>query len=130
MKKVFLGGTCNGSKWRDKLIPMLEINYFNPVVADWNEEAYQRELREREECDYCLYVITPMSESVYSIAEIVDDSNKRPDKVIMCVLEEDDNKVFNKTELKHRLKVAQLVQDNGGIICDNLENLASYLNNN
>ena len=27
-KKVFLGGVCNGSKWRDKLIPMLKINYF------------------------------------------------------------------------------------------------------
>lgn len=25
MKKVFLGGTCNKSKWRDELIKMLEI---------------------------------------------------------------------------------------------------------
>ena len=27
MKKVFLGGTCNGSDWREKLIPKLKINY-------------------------------------------------------------------------------------------------------
>ena len=34
MKKVFLGGTCNGSDWRKKLIPKLKIDYFNPVVED------------------------------------------------------------------------------------------------
>jgi len=37
MKRVFLGGTCNNSKWRDVLIPRLKIDYFNPVVDDWNE---------------------------------------------------------------------------------------------
>ncbi len=25
--KVFLGGTCNDSLWREKLIPMLSIDY-------------------------------------------------------------------------------------------------------
>jgi hypothetical protein len=37
MKKVFLGGTCNESLWRDKLIKLLKIEYFNPVVPDWTE---------------------------------------------------------------------------------------------
>jgi hypothetical protein len=49
--KVFLGGMCNDSLWRERLIPTLEIDYFNPVVEDWNEEAQERELKEREECD-------------------------------------------------------------------------------
>ena len=26
--KVFLGGTCNGSLWRNELIPQLKIDYF------------------------------------------------------------------------------------------------------
>ena len=42
-KKVFLGGTCNKSKWRDELIDLLKIDYFNPVVDDWNEEAQKEE---------------------------------------------------------------------------------------
>lgn len=33
--KVFLGGTCNGSKWREELIPLLQVGYFNPVVDEW-----------------------------------------------------------------------------------------------
>ena len=42
MKKVFLGGTCNGSTWREELIPILEINYFNPVVSDWTPEVNKK----------------------------------------------------------------------------------------
>lgn len=40
MKKVFLGGTCNESAWREELIQMLNVDYFNPVVDDWTEECY------------------------------------------------------------------------------------------
>jgi hypothetical protein len=79
-KKVFLGGTCNNSTWREKLIPMLKINYFNPVVDEWTPECQEEEIRQKEICDYCLYTITNEMTGVYSIAKAVDDSNKRPEK--------------------------------------------------
>nr|DAY95266.1 MAG TPA: Nucleoside 2-deoxyribosyltransferase like protein [Caudoviricetes sp.] len=143
MKKVFLGGTCNNSLWRDALIPMLNIDYFNPVVDDWTEECYQEELKQREICDYCLYVITPRMTGVYSIAEVVDDSNKRPERTIFCVLGEDRmqnvserslyaeirNKVyFNKGQLKSLDKVGRMVENNGGQYFNSLEEVAEYLN--
>lgn len=129
-KKVFLGGTCNESKWRDKLIPMLKIDYFNPVVDDWTEECYQEELRQREICDYCLYVITPRMTGVYSIAEVVDDSNKRPNKTILCVLKKDGDfeLFFNKSQMKSLDKVGQMVKMNGGKYFKSLEEVATYLN--
>jgi hypothetical protein len=34
MKKVFLGGTCNGSAWRDAFIKDLQIDYFQPQGED------------------------------------------------------------------------------------------------
>lgn len=110
-KKVFLGGTCGKSTWRDELIPLLEIDYFNPVVDDWNEEAYQKELYEREHCDYVLYVITKDMEGVYSIAEVVDDSNKRPNKTIFMFIEEG----FYKAQIKSLEAVGRMVDKNGGI---------------
>jgi hypothetical protein len=58
-KRVFLGGTCNGSTWRDKFIPLLNIDYFNPVVPTWDESAKQEELFQRRTCSALLYVITP-----------------------------------------------------------------------
>lgn len=57
--KVFLGGTCNESMWREFVKARIECEYFDPVVDDWNEEARKRERYEREHCDYVLYTITP-----------------------------------------------------------------------
>ena len=145
MKKVFLFGSCNESAWRYELIKMLEIEYFNPVVDDWTEEYYQEELRQREICDYCLYVITPRMKGVYSIAEVVDDSNKRPEKTIFCLLDydlsdykmkiEDGKKVrryvemFDVSQLKSLDKVGVMVEKNGGKYFRELREVAEFLNN-
>ena len=85
MKTIFLGGTCNNSTWREKLIPLLDIDYFNPVVDDWTPDCMAEEIKQREKCDFVLYVITPEMTGVYSIAEVTDDSNKRPEKTIKVV---------------------------------------------
>jgi hypothetical protein len=126
--KVFLGGTCNNSKWREELIKKLEIAYFNPVVKDWNDDAYKRELKEREECDFVLYVITPLMTGVYSIAEAIDDSNKQPQKTIFSVKERDGKAVFNNAQSKSLEAVEKMIVKNGGKVCK-FEELHKLLNN-
>ena len=125
---VFLGGTCNDSTWRERLIQMLRVPYFNPVVPDWTEEAYQRELRERETCQFCLYVLTPKMTGVYSIAEAVDDSNKRPGKTIFCYLPEDDGVEFSQAQVKSMEAVKKMIRKNGGHVCEALPDVAAFLN--
>ena len=132
MVKVFLGGICNESNWRDILITKLDktkVDYFNPVVDDWTEECQKREIYEREHCDFCLYVITPLMTSVYSIAEVTDDSNKRPEKTLFCVLHEDKNKKFTGAQLKSLYQVCNLVSSNNGKCFASLDDIANYLNN-
>ena len=126
--KVFLGGTCNESRWREELIEMLEIDYFNPIVEDWTEECMEEEIRQREICDYCLYVITPKMTGVYSIAEVVDDSNKRPDKCLFCVLEKDEEEAFDKAQIKSLGAVSKLVANNGAKTFNSLKEIAEFLN--
>ena len=135
--KVFLGGTCNGSTWREKLIPLLEIDYFNPVVEDWTPACMEEEKRQRELCDFCLYVITPKMTGVYAIAEAVEDSIKRPEKTIFCLLAEDDDECdgaceseysFSKSQLKSLNQVGVMVERNGGKFFVSLEMAAAYLN--
>ena len=126
--KVFLGGTCNNSKWRDIITPKLEIDYFNPVVENWTEDDYQNELREREECDFCLYVITPKMKGTYSIAEVIDDSNKRPDKTIFCFVEKDGKDEFDKEQIKSLDKVGGMVENNGGQYLKSLNQIVKFLN--
>lgn len=130
MKKVFLGGTCANSKWREKLIPMLKINYFNPVVKNWNEKARDQEIYERENDDFVLYVLT-RAYSTYSIAEVVDDSNKRPEKTIVCIFNEElsyGSLAMSNQELKHLDQVGKLVERNGAKFFVSLEEVAEYLN--
>lgn len=122
--KVFLGGTCSGYKWRDKLIPMLKCEYYNPIVKNWSEENRIKEVNERENADFVLYVITSGIKGVYSIAEVVDDSNKRPEKTIFCVLDEGMD-----YKMKHSLDaVKNLVAANGAAVCRDLEAVAAYIN--
>lgn len=142
--KVFLGGTCNGSLWRETLIPMLGagVEYFNPVVKDWTPECQEREIQERENCDVCLYVITPKMTGVYSIAEAVDDSNKRPEKTLFCFTDADffgedtgavahenvNYPVFDRHQVKSLKMVGAMVEKNGGTWAKSLEEVATMLN--
>ena len=128
MPKVFLGGTCNESKWRGRLIPGLKIDYFDPVVPDWTPECQAEELRQRDLCDYCLYVITPYMTGVYSIAEVVDDSNKRPDRTVFCVLPTDEQAEFTKGQLRSLRAVGGMVSRNGAHSFESLDDVADFLN--
>lgn len=128
-KKVFLGGTCSDSLWREELKPLLKIDYFDPVCdGEWTQEAYLRELHERETSDFVMYVVTPKMGGVYSIAEVIDDSNKRPEKTLFCYLPADDGDVFTKAELKSLKAVAKMVMKNGGKVFNNLIEMVDYLN--
>lgn len=76
--KIFLGGTCADTTWRDELMPLLDkagINYFNPVVKDWTPECQAIEEDEKNnKCSCHLYVITKEMMGTYSIAEIINSA--------------------------------------------------------
>ena len=126
-KVVFLGGTCNNSTWRDELIPMLNIDYFNPVVDNWTPECQEEEIKQRKICDYVLYVITPKMVGTYSIAEVVDDSNKRPKKTFFCYLKDDGDKKFGEKEIKSLEQVAKMIKSNGATVCKDLKEISEVL---
>jgi hypothetical protein len=128
-KRIALMGTCNNSTWRDYLIPMLDIEFFNPVVEDWTPECMENEILQRQTCDYVLYTITPEMTGVYSIAEVVDDSNKRPHKTIMCILNDSkDGSTFSKHQTKSLTQVGKMVEENGGVVFTSLIEVANYVN--
>jgi hypothetical protein len=127
-KKVFLGGTCNESTWRERLIKDLTIDFFNPVVEDWTPECMDEEIKQRKTCDFCLYVITPKMTGMYSIAEVVDDSNKRPEQTVFCFLEADDGECFETHQTKSLKQIEKMVEENGATVCKTLVEVAGFLN--
>lgn len=133
MKTIFLGGTCNKSNWRELLKPLLKINYFDPVVPNWTPADQEREIASRKTSDFVLYTITPRMTGVYSIAEVVDDSNKRPAKTVFLVLPSDtadDGKAmeFDKVQTKSLAAVTKMVRNNGAVVCSTLQEVADYVN--
>ena len=129
-KRVFLGGTCNESLWRNRMMIFLfkgGVEYFNPVVDDWNDPAMENELREREACDFYLYGITPKMMGTYSIAEVVDDSNKRPEKTILVLMRHDAGEKFTESQWKSLVSVGKMVKKNGGVVFDDLKLAAIHI---
>jgi hypothetical protein len=124
--KVFLGGTCAGRNWRDEIIPQLQCNYYNPIVKNWSEADRLREVHERQTADYVLYVLTSDMAGVYSIAEVIDDSNKRPMKTLLCVLYDG----FG-PKMSHSLRaVEKLAAENGARVFESLDEVVRFLNTN
>lgn len=128
MNKVFLGGTVGDSTWRNELIKKLTINYFNPVVDDWTPECMDIEEREKLEADYRLYVITPETKSTFSIAELIDDSNKYPEKTIISLVKSYGGESFSDRGYKHMKKVFDMAVSNGAKQVE-FDDLHIYLNN-
>lgn len=136
MNKVFLGGTCNGSTWREELKPKLKMPYFDPVVEDWNEEAMKREEIEKNASDYHLYVITNEMKGVYSIAEVVDSAWRSslasthkytisgPRHTVFCIIPDG----FDESQIKSLRAVGHIVDNRGQKYFENLEDVANFLN--
>lgn len=126
--KVFLGGTVNGSKWRDDIIPLLKIDYFNPVVDVWDDEALINEEEAKKTSDYFLFVITPKMNGFYSIAEVVDSSNKKPENTILCILKSDDGDEWTPHQLKSISQMEKMLRANGAVVFDSLDEVVEFLN--
>lgn len=126
--KVFLGGTCNESNWRNLIVTMLTIDYFNPVVPDWTPDCMAEEVRQRAECDICLFVITPKMTGIYAIAEVVDDSNKKPDRTVFVRLRADGQAKFDEGQWRSLGALEQLLSRNGVATFTDLKSAAIHIN--
>jgi hypothetical protein len=65
---------------------------------------------------------------VYSVAEAVDDSNKRPNKTLFCFLDKDGVETFDKVQIKSLNAVAKMVKNNGGKVFETLAEIVKFLN--
>lgn len=98
-KKIFLGGTCGESDWRKEVIDQLEsseIDYFNPVVDNWDDAAQQEEDKQKEKCGIHLYGLTKEQSGAYTFFEIPYSVHKGK-KVIILIIDILENEQFKTT---------------------------------
>lgn len=128
--KVFLGGTCNESNWRDEYIERLDkegYTSFNPVVDDWDDEAQALEEQAKKECDVLLFTITPKMSGVFSIAEVTERAIINPTRTIFNVIAGDGKYQFNQNQLDSLIAVGKLVTKYGGYFCSGLDSVVKAL---
>ena len=54
---------------------------------------------------------------VYSIAQVVDDSNKQPQKTLFTIITRDGRDYFTEGQIKSLLSVKQMIIKNGATYC-------------
>ena len=116
---VFLGGTCDNDMWRQDLIALIEskVDYYNPQkgIDEWCDADKAKEIEQRKTCDIIFYNITQAS-SIVSIAEAIDDSNKRPERTIVCLTCTD-------TPMKWAA-IDEMITNNGAVVVSDLDDAA------
>lgn len=124
MKTVYLAGTKE-SKWRDDLIPMLKISHFIPDET----MAYDQLSTKQDRCDFLLYVITPEGDiSLMDMATLIQNSNRRPGKTIICWFKEYDNVKFDDECAIEIKQIVDIAINNGARFFFDLKQVAEYLN--
>ena len=128
---VFLGGTCGNSTWRNKLIPMFgkNVEAFNPVVENWTPECQAIEDEHKANDDINLFVITPETNSPYSLFEIGVEAAKNPNRTVVCFLDNENGTVFEGQQAKAIKKITKDLKNLGVEVYDNLDSLALDLSN-
>ncbi len=125
--RIFLGGTCNNSVWREELISLIRVDYFNPVVEDWTPECQMVEMEEKEsKCNIHLYVITSAMVGVFSIAEVIDSVHNASVRTLLQVIPTG----FERPQLKSLEAVVDLVNYRGGVafLNNGLKKMARTIN--
>ncbi|MBV6644296.1 MAG: hypothetical protein KI790_02540 [Cyclobacteriaceae bacterium] len=127
--KVFLDGTENGSEWRVKLVPELDrmgIDYFDPTVLARSKRSHEEEIDQKNQSDFHLYLITPLMDDFENISELIEDSNKNPQKTIFSFMEQEQQLTFNEHQVKSLKRVGEMVEKNGGVWCRSNVDLLSF----
>ena len=126
---VFLGGTCNGSDWRENLVKLHDLPFLpiDPRVEYWERQHRLNEDELRENADYSIYVITPKMRGIYTFIQITEDACNRPNRTAFCILDEDDGETFL-PRLKRNLTVSsQRWEELGATKLENLKDINDWL---
>lgn len=125
---VGLFGTVN-SDWRERIIPMLKTNYFNPIVDDWTPEAQAQEELIKQTASGILFVISPKQKGFFSFVELTEFALQSPDRMFVCILDNDDNVSWDADAKKSIDAVRKFLTDKTDVtVYTTLEDVANAIN--
>lgn len=113
--KIFLGGTCGDSQWREAIIPLIQMECFNPVVENWTMETQQIEEEIKKAAAVNLYVITPKQSGFYSFSELTTAAIKEPKRTVIAFLDSDDGVEWTDKQKDSIEAIKSLLKQEAGV---------------
>jgi hypothetical protein len=127
--KVYLGGGLGVNSEALKVLKSsLKIDHFDPSSLPDDFHSFKISKEEWSNCDYCLYVLTPLMKGFDMVVNAVDDSNKRPNKTMYCFVNEDVGAKFTEHQIKSLKAIGETVKKNGATWFESLEDAITFLN--
>lgn len=127
MTGIFLGGTIAGPDYRELLIPLLKVPYFNPVVYNWTEADAVRENIAKQAAAINVFVITPAAIGMYSVAEMTELAITS-DKPLYVMFMEVEGYSWNEHQVKSNTQIKKLLSKYNVLLFEDLPLLANALN--
>lgn len=127
MTGIFLGGTIAGPDYRELLIPLLKVPYFNPVVDNWTEADAVRENIAKQAAAINVFVITPAAIGMYSVAEMTELAITS-DKPLYVMFMEVEGYSWNEHQVKSNTQIKKLLSKYNVLLFEDLPLLANALN--
>lgn len=116
--KVFIGSNDVGSNWRETL---------NSHLKGSKIEFIQGVKEGKGDSDFLLYVVTPKTNPLDTIINVVNDSNVEKAETIFCYLAEEDGAKFTEHQVKSLLATGKMIELNGGKYFTSIEQTANYI---
>lgn len=125
--RVYLGGNSSGSSWRTSIKELLNIDFYDPTLAD---SSQMQEIDQMShDCDFKLFVISPKVDNTESIRQFVNSSKDLSEQqTLLCILEQDDSRFFSGEDLKEMNNLKVMAQNHGVKTYQSLDDVADYLN--
>ena len=121
--KVYLGGTYGKNDYRVGMIPQLYCDYYNPKELQ-NLIGKDVDNEEKEKCNKILYVFTGEMRGFSGINDVVNDSRKYKERVILCILYSE----LSSTKCEILKDAENTCIKYGSIILRSIEEVVQYLN--
>ena len=127
---VFLGGTCADSTWRQEIMPSLNKNIqaFNPVTPNWTPECQAEEDKHKAQDDVNLFYLTPESNSLYSMTEIMRSAINDTGRTMVCIQREANGKEYTPEENQQMDLIEKKLKQYGAIVCNGQDDVTYKLN--
>ncbi|MGH1366612.1 MAG: hypothetical protein ACRBF0_23835 [Calditrichia bacterium] len=127
IKTVFVAGRGDYGNWRSTIKRLLTDNV---VIAESSGRGLvnaQHDAFEKEHADAIVFVITPSALSTFDLANAVNESNKRPEKTIVCFLSAGNEWMHDPRRYAELSEIRAILESNGARCLNSLSELADII---